>query len=140
MARFYEELEHTADWTIRVWGENAAALFEHAAAAMFELQGTNLEAEPDATVAYAVRVNGADHEALLVAWLNELLFLSEVHDVLFSRFQVHIEAAPDDLLLTGQARGSPGRGPLAHIKAVTYWDLAVQQGADSWQATVTFDT
>ena len=46
MKDYYEELQHTADWSIRVWGEDINQLFEHAAAAMFHLQGADLEKTP----------------------------------------------------------------------------------------------
>lgn len=137
---FYQELEHTADWTARVWGADLGALFEHAAAAMFELQGADLAAAPAPGLAAAVEVNAPDMESLLVAWLNELLFLSEMNDALYTRFHVQIEAGEGEFALTGQIAGLPGRGPLAHIKAVTYWDLAVEQTERGWEATVTFDT
>jgi SHS2 domain-containing protein len=75
----------------------------------------------------------------LVAWLNELLYLSETEDVLFTRFEVTITDSPDPAL-TARLRGVPGRGHLAHVKAVTYHHLSVVQSANGWQATVTFDT
>jgi SHS2 domain-containing protein len=31
MPEHYVELEHTADWSIRVWGDDLDALFRHAA-------------------------------------------------------------------------------------------------------------
>lgn len=142
---YYEELEHTADWTARVWGEDVSALFEHAAMALFELQGADLAAEP--SVEDQITCDGIDLETLLVAWLNELLFASEMAGALFTRFQVHIaqaEAGTDgdepEWRLRSQVQGVPGRGHLAHVKAVTYYNLSVDQTAAGWEATVTFDT
>ena len=137
MMKFYRELDHIADWAIEVWGQDLAALFEHAAVALFEMQGADLTAEPTVTVAASCQ--GMDLETLLVAWLNELLYLSEMNDALFTRFDV---AIVDDLepTLTARACGVPGRGHLAHVKAITYYHLTVEQGAEGWRATVTFDT
>lgn len=136
--RYYRELDHTADWAIEVWGKDLAALFEHAATALFEMQGANLTAEPTVTV--GAICHGMDMEALLVAWLNELLYLSEMNDALFTRFEVAIDDGDSEPALTATVRGVPGRGHLAHVKAVTYYQLAVEPTSAGWRATVTFDT
>jgi SHS2 domain-containing protein len=156
MPLYYEELRHTADWAIRVWGEDLDALFGHAAEAMFELQGADLAAEP--AIWNEVTCRGIDRETLLVAWLNELLFLSEMNDVLYTRFHVRIAPGssqslrtpaaapwgptePDfDYALHASIAGLPGRGPLAHVKAATFYDLSVTQSDAGCEATVTFDT
>ncbi len=137
MMKFYRELDHIADWAIEVWGQDLVALFEHAAVALFEMQGADMTAEPTVTVVAGSQ--GMDLETLLVAWLNELLYLSEMNDALFTRFDVAIE---DDLepTLTASARGVPGRGHLAHVKAVTYYQLTVEPTPAGWRATITFDT
>ena len=137
MPEHYRELDHIADWAIEVWGQDLAALFEHAAVALFEMQGADLTAEPTVTVVASCQ--GMDLETLLVAWLNELLYLSEMNDALFTRFQVAI-AGDLEPTLTASVRGVPGRGHLAHVKAITYYHLTVEQGAEGWRATVTFDT
>lgn len=136
---FYEELEHTADWAIRVWGETLVDLFEHAALAMFELQGAQMRAQT--FVETEVSCHAPDLESLLVAWLNELLFLSEVNDTLFTRFTTCIQTdCEPDIRLEARVTGSPGRGPMAHIKAVTFYDLTIRRSSRGWEATVTFDT
>ncbi len=145
MPEHYIELEHTADWAIRVWGHDLVALFEHAGAAMFELQGADMAAEPELSL--EVTCTGIDLESLLVAWLNELLFHSEMQDALWTRLEVRIvQAAPDtpaqypQWALGAAVQGRRGRGPLAHVKAVTYYQLSVEQVEGQWEAVVTFDT
>jgi SHS2 domain-containing protein len=135
--KFYREVEHTADWAIEVWGETVEALFVHAAMAMFELQGADLAAEPAVTATASCQA--MDLETLLVGWLNELLYLSEVEDALFTRFEITIDRH-DEPRLTATARGTHGRGRLAHVKAVTYYHLSVEQTPADWRGTVTFDT
>ena len=145
MTDFYTELEHTADWAIRVWGDGVDALFEHAASALFELQGADMTAEPE--LALDESCTGVDLETRLVAWLNELLFHSEMQDALWTRFRVRIlQAAPDtpshhpQWALGAAVQGRRGRGPLAHVKAVTFYQLSVIEAEGRWEATVTFDT
>lgn len=145
MAKHYIEVDHTADWSVRVWGDDIEALFRHAAEAMFELQGADMAAP--AGLAQEVNCTGIDLETLLVAWLNELLFHSEMQDALWTRFEVRIvQAAPDtpemypQWALGARVAGISGRGPLAHVKAVTYHQLSVVPVDGRWQALVTFDT
>lgn len=141
---YYEELHHTADWAIHVWGNDINQLFQHAAAAMFHLQGADLEKTP--TVSTEVTCQAADLEALLIAWLSELLYLSELNNALYTRFQVQLtrqevgESDHTEWTLWAQVQGLSGRGPLAHIKAATYYQLRIQQSEDRWDAVVTFDT
>jgi SHS2 domain-containing protein len=106
---------------------------------MFELQGADLQAET--TLDGDVQRQALDLETLLVAWLNDLLYLSEINDALYTQFDVQL-TAPDDQepVLVAHVAGVAGRGPLAHIKAVTFHDLSLVQTPSGWEATVTFDT
>jgi riboflavin kinase/FMN adenylyltransferase len=131
---FWTELEHTADWAIRVTGESQRQLFARAAAAMFALQG----ADPwqPAVRARAVNVTAEDAPELLVNWLNRLLLGQELDGVLYTRFEIH-EISP--VGLRGIAYGYPGAPAHTAIKAVTFYDLDVHEAADGWAATLTFD-
>ena len=104
---------------------------------LFEMQGADMTAEP--TVTAVASCQSMDLETLLVGWLNELLYLSEMNDALFTRFKIAIEGEVEPTL-TASVRGVPGRGHLAHVKAVTYYHLTVEQTPEGWRATVTFDT
>lgn len=139
----FEELPHTADWAIRVFGATRAGLFANAAVAMFSLQGA---AEVDGpTVQHWVEVEGGDDESLLVAWLSRLLWLSETEGVTFQQFWIEkMDADPDAMRLQALAFGRQGRSDLAHIKAVTYHDLSLTPpppgSPEPWVARVLFDT
>ncbi len=131
----FEEVEHTADWCIRIFGADFAELLAHAGAAMYAMQAVDLTAEPQ--VWRAVQVEAPDREALLVTWLSELLYLSDTHGESYTRFVID-EAS--ETRVEGRVGGVPGLGEKAHIKAVTYHDLSVQKTPDGWVATVVFDT
>ncbi|MCO6450953.1 MAG: bifunctional riboflavin kinase/FAD synthetase [Caldilineales bacterium] len=133
----FEELSHTADWAIRAYGEDEISLFANAALAMFALQGA---ADADGpAVEHAVEVNGEDQEDLLVRWLSELLWLAETEGALFQRFWIE---QLDTTHLKALVSGRLGRSDAAHIKAVTYNDLAIiapEEKSNLWQALVVFD-
>lgn len=131
----FEEVEHTADWRMRVSGDDWADLLAQAGAAMFALQGAALAREPERW--RAVTVEAPDREALLVMWLSELLYLSETRNESYTRFVID-EA--DDEALSARVGAIVGRGEKAHIKAVTYHGLRVEETPEGWSATVLFDT
>ena len=131
----FEEIDHTADWCVRVHGSDFADLLAQAGAAMFAMQGVEMAAKPE--IWRTVRVDAPDHEALLVMWLGELLYLSETQRESYTRFVIDDAS---ETTVTGRAGGVPGFGDKAHIKAVTYHDLSVRQDEDGWVAVVLFDT
>lgn len=134
----FEILEHTADAGIVVHAATLEELFVQSALGMYAVI-TDIAGVRDQT-SREVQVEAADAEHLLVAWLLELLFLTETEHLLFSRFDVRIK----DNVLRGTAHGEPLDA--AHhelgaiIKGVTRHLLDVRQEADGcWRATVLFD-
>jgi len=133
----YEPLEHTADAGIIAYGSTPHELFENAAYGMFDLMFDLGPLEPRRDV--PVMAAGDSVEDLLVAWLEELVFLSEVHSLAFCYFTV-------DRLEPGVVQGSTGGSPTAGlelrgapIKAVTMHDLAVVEIPNGFWARVIFD-
>jgi len=119
----FEEIDHTADVRIRVFGSTAEELFEGAAAGMFSLITDLARVKPVGEI--EVRVSADDLLGLMVAWLSELLVLHETQNILLGKFQVRL----DGLALDGKAWGEmidKGRHELKlAIKAVTYHRLTV---------------
>ena len=133
----YEILDHTADTGIIAFGSTLHELFEHAGYGMFALMFAPIDgpARRDVPIVAA----GDSAEDLLVGWLQELLFQSEVVGVAFDFFTV-------DRLEEGGVQGAAGGTSVATaelvgppIKAVTYPDLAVVRIPDGWWARVIFD-
>ncbi|MCS7219767.1 MAG: bifunctional riboflavin kinase/FAD synthetase [Anaerolineae bacterium] len=131
----FEELDHTADWDIRVWGRDFADLLAQAGAAMFALQAVDVTAQPQ--VWREIQVEAPDREALLVMWLSELLYHSETRGESYTRFVLDTVT---ETALQARVGGISGLGEKAHIKAVTYHGLSVQETSDGCVARVIFDT
>lgn len=134
----FETMEHTADIGIRAFGSTEAEVFQNAATGMF-----SLIAELDdvlETRDFAIEVDAEDRETLLVAWLNELLYLYDSNDMLMRRFEL---SELEETSLKGRAFGEPidmGRHRLkTDIKAATYHMLKLKEDADGWRAEVIFD-
>lgn len=131
---FYRELEHTADLAIEVWGDDWASLLAHAAEAVFALEG--LPDERGEPVLHEVAVHAPERETLLVDWLNELLFLSETLEEVYTTFAVRLAG---DTALTATVEGYKGHPTKRRIKAATFYDLRVTCRPGRCEARVVFD-
>jgi SHS2 domain-containing protein len=134
MPQGFQEIEHTADRAFRVRGVDLKELFVNAARAMFAMQGGRGRGR--ATVMREVSVEGVDRETLLVNWLNELLYLQEVHKESYGRFEI-LEIS--DTRLGARVHGRPGSNREKLIKAVTFHGLEVKKDRGGWHATVVVD-
>jgi SHS2 domain-containing protein len=132
----WEEIDHTADWSIRVWGATLEGLFLNAARAMITLIGGEAPDAPDIE-RYTISLppNG-DHETLLINWLNEILFLIE--DLALLCQQVSITSL-DEGGLTGLVEGCPGGSFGKHIKAATFQAVAIKRTERGLETTIVFD-
>ena len=80
--------DHTSEVRLCVTAETVAAVFEQAGHALAELM---LDAPPGPSLGPAedVHLVAPDRAALLVHWLNELIFLSETRKQVYVDFDVH---------------------------------------------------
>jgi SHS2 domain-containing protein len=134
MTSCFEQLEHTADLALRIYGRDLRQLFANAAYAVFSQLADVEHIVP--TVQHLVRIEGTDHESLLVNWLNELLYLHETQGQVYSVFDIH-ELSPQSLRAT--VRGEQSEDIHTIIKAATYHDLAVNETPEGFVATVVLD-
>jgi SHS2 domain-containing protein len=131
----FEVIEHTADWSIRVWAPDLPALFARAAQGMAYLLVGDLAAVPQ-TVTAEISLEGYDAVDLLVAWLSELAYFTEQDGTVFTTID-DLRLIPPSLSAT--VRGGPPAEILKHIKAVTYHDLRITEMADGLETTIVFD-
>lgn len=130
----YEEIEHTADWALRVKGETPQALFINAARGMLQLM--QAKSESSMATIHNLELQAFDNESLLVTWLEELLFLMETRRVTFLSIDIeqlsetHLSAVLEEAPLAEQKK---------EIKAVTYHNLEIISTEDGLEATVVFD-
>jgi SHS2 domain-containing protein len=134
----FEVFEHTADIGLHVYGETLPALFSNAARGMESLL-VPLE-QVRVVTSREISVEGHDSISLLIAWLNELIFLFDSEYLLFRDFEI---ATLTDTSLTGIARGerydSQRHELSSAIKAATWHEAAVTQDSEGYQASIIFD-
>jgi SHS2 domain-containing protein len=92
--------------------------------------------EVAATVTESIDLRAQDAEALLVAWLSELLYVGERHGCVFTEFDM-LEVG--DARLRATVRGGPVGEYLGHIKAVTFSELHIARRDDGFETMVVFD-
>jgi SHS2 domain-containing protein len=120
-------LEHTADVGIHAWGRSVAEAFEQAAIGLVTLMGRIAEGPGPSR---PIEVESLDVESLLVAFLNELVYLGETldHEGVAS---VHVKYL-DATTLRADVGLAPARvgGEGALVKAATYHALEVSERSD----------
>jgi len=130
----FEEIEHTADYALRITGEDWPALLRNAARGIAHLLAG--DADIPLTRTETLELDAFDAETLLVNWLSELAYRAEVDGVLFRDITL-TDASPTHLRAV--LRGGRVASLQKHIKAVTYHNLQIVRTARGLEATVVFD-
>jgi SHS2 domain-containing protein len=130
----FEEIEHTADWALRVRGQNLTDLFRNAALGMLSL--LDIESVPGNSESRFFELKAEDTETLLVSWLEELLYPLEVENAAVVDFQV-------DVLEKAQLKATIELKKIAsikkEIKAVTFNELDIRPVDSGYETIVVFD-
>src|SRR6266508_6592294 len=140
----FEEISHTADWSVRVWAQDLPSLFGESARAMNSLAGIVIGKGP--RLKQEFEVVGTDAESLLVAFLSELIFYQEQENLAFDLFELRVE----EPVLTGEAvskgqklkvkmEGAQIASIDKAIKAVTYHNLKIERTNQGYETTIVFD-
>ena len=135
MSRWHCWVDHTSEVQLQVGAESLGGLAAEAGRALglLLLRGEGLA---PAGTARTLEVESADREALLVDWLNEILFVAETEEWVPLEFEIR-EASPTRLRAV--VRGVSVQEPPSHVKAATFHGLRVTEGEDGFQAEVIFD-
>lgn len=133
----FEILEHTADIGLQARASTREELYEAMGEGLATLQGAWLS---DGGTERPVTVEAPDPEALLVSWLDELLYLHEAEDAVFAGLAVD---RVDDTSLSARVRLAP-RGDRelegVGVKAATYHRVEVIREPDGrWLGRVYLD-
>ncbi len=127
--------EHTGEARIRVRAKSLAGVFEEAARAVAGLMCANASGPSGHPL--RVDVQAPDREALLAAWVDELVFLSETHKRVWTEPRVE---ALTDTELHAVVRGIEPVALRTQVKAATLHDLhIVEDPPGRFEATLVLD-
>jgi SHS2 domain-containing protein len=133
----FEILDHTADTGIIAYGENLEKAFENTALGMFSLITELKNIKKDQT--RKINVSATDRDNLLINWLNELIYLFDVDNLVFSNFDI---IRLTDTTISATAYGEKvdlSRHEIkTGIKAATYHMLKIEEN-DGCRVQVLFD-
>jgi SHS2 domain-containing protein len=120
----FEEIEHTADKALRVYGRSLEQLFSAAAAGMnYLMVGRRIKVDP-------VISKTLDIDSI------ELAFWAETESQVFTRIQWH---ELTEVRLRATVCGDRVSKLEKHIKAVTYHNLKIVQTDEGLEVTIVFD-
>ncbi|GAP17161.1 archease [Levilinea saccharolytica] len=133
IAEGFEEIAHTADLSLHVWGADLGGLLRAAARGLYALMGVRWAAGPRQEAELVLQAE--DAESLLVQFLAELLYRCEVESTVFDDLTLTVEGGT----LRAVLRGSPAAAVGRRVKAVTYHALEVRPTPRGLEATLVLD-
>jgi len=131
----FEEIEHTADRALKIYGQNLEELLINAARGLNSLMSAD-EVPNSTVITKSIELDAIDAESLLVEWLSELAYWAEAEMLVFSKFDLqnitptHVKTKIYGRRVTQMEK---------HIKAVTYHNLEIVKTETGLTATVVFD-
>jgi SHS2 domain-containing protein len=132
----FEEISHTADIKIRVRAPTLEALFSETFNALMQIMyGTARKGG----IIKEIKVESPDNESLLLDFLSEVLFVSEVEALVFFNASIFIHGSK----LTAELSGEPF-DPIRHsggseVKGISYSGLSITNDANGYMLDIIFD-
>lgn len=130
-------LEHTAEAELLVFAPSFEQLLAEAARG---LAGMIRPSAPAAADWRSVRVQSVDEAALLIDWLNELLFIAETDNWVPLHFdEPVVERAPHAVSMQARVEGYRAGSVTTAVKAATLHGVAIERDQGLVRARVIFD-
>lgn len=136
MTAHFEILEHTADIGLHLEADSLGEVFQAAGEGFATLQGAWF---PGVGEEREVDVRAVDNPGLLVAWINELLYLQEAEDAVFGGFAVKNVTEGALQAVVKIAPRAERELEAVGVKAATYHRLRLDRGNAGWTGDVYLD-
>jgi SHS2 domain-containing protein len=138
MSGKFEIIDHTADIGIAAYGSDLKEAFASAACGLFSLM-VEMESIEEST-SRKVEVAADNRRDLLVAWLNELIYIHDTEGMLFGRFVVN---ELNDKNLKAECYGEgfdiERHEMRTEVKAATYHNVRIEETSGGCKVQVLFD-
>lgn len=132
----FEFLEHTADIKFKVYGKSLEDIFENCALAVSHIisRGRKIKAVKKKEFT----VSGKNNESLLCNFIDELIYLLDAENFVFSKADVKV--LEDKLNVVVYGDDTSHYSDLDSIKAATYAEMYVREvKKGKWEAQVVVD-
>ena len=133
----YEILEHTADVKFKASGDSLEESFSESVKAFSEIVGGM-----NGQTTYGIEVESESHEALLFDFMDKLIFLQDVNDVVLSHAEgLEIEELEDGYRLRADiwADNIEDSMSVLDVKGPTYSEMYVRFEDGKWRLQVVLD-
>ena len=128
----------TADVAIEAWGPHPEDVFREAGRGLFSVMCEPKTVEPRQSIPCQVR--GENTEDLFFHWLNEMIYLHEIHGFLACDVQMsRLTNTQVEGRLIGETKDSDRHALGLEVKAVTLHRLKVAREPGGWRAYVILD-
>lgn len=135
----FKEVDHTADWELKVWAPDLPSLLEQAARGMYTLAG--LAVGQGQLCRRELEIQAQDMEGMLVNFLSELLYFEMDEGLVFEHFKLQVDKLSQGggYQLCGSLMGAPAASSGKDIKAVTYHKMNIEHGPRGFEVRIVFD-
>ena len=133
----YEILEHTADVKFKASGDSMEEAFSESVKAFSEIVGG-----VNGQTTYSIEVESESHEALLFDFMDKLIFLQDVNDVVLSHAEnLEIEELEEGYRLRADiwADNIEDSMSVLDVKGPTYSEMYVRFEDGKWRLQVVLD-
>jgi SHS2 domain-containing protein len=132
----FEEISHTADVKIRVHAPTLEALFSETFNALMQVMyGTDRRGG----VVKEIRIKSPDNESLLLDFLSEILFVSEVESLVFFEAHISIHGSHLTAELSGEQFDPIRHSGGSEVKGISYSGLSIIHDANGYMLDIIFD-
>ncbi len=132
----FEELEHTADVLVRVRGASLNEIFADAARALFSVMYGPCE---DAGIVQTLTLEAGDPDSLLHDFLSELLFITDVENVVLCMFEIDVRDGSVSAVMHGEPFDPAKHAGGTIIKGISYSGLRIVKENETYGVDVLFD-
>jgi SHS2 domain-containing protein len=132
----FEEISHTADIKIRVRAPTLESLFSETLNALMQvLYGTDRRGG----IQKEIQVESPDNESLLLDFLSEVLFVSEVESLVFFDAGISIHGSHLSAELSGEPFDPNRHSGGSEVKGISYSGLSITNDANGYMLDIIFD-
>ena len=134
----FKILDHTADVAVKIESKTLEKLFEEAADSYLYLLIEKKKLKSSETK--NIKLEAMDHEALLVSFLSELIYILETQNKIPCSFKIKQLTKTSLQAEVELAEFEPHKIEILHnIKAVTFYDLKIKKTTKGFNVTLVFD-
>ncbi len=132
----FEEREHTADILMHIRAPDIPSLFRDAGNALMKTMYRGTARPKEET---SIMITGSSLEQLLHGFLSEILFESEVQNLVICEFEIQIDEGTLIAKLRGEPFNPSVHGGGTEVKGISWHGLSIRQEENEYTCDVLFD-